>query len=162
MGNSIGPNESDIVHRINDSNNRGADLHIALHSNGGTPDQTIFGPEVWYAAQNGTQPRATKSLELSNDIYDSLFTLYRKEFPSMSKRYGTGVVQYGTGNRRFAEIRTPNPSEANGTPGPIAVPSYVEVAFHDNEPDAKWIVDNMQAIAAAIGNGIIDFLNNNP
>jgi N-acetylmuramoyl-L-alanine amidase len=151
---TIGGNDRDIIERINQSNDLGADLHIALHSNGGGG----FGPEIWYAEQDDTT-RSEESLKLSNSIYNNLFSLYEKDFGTTIKRYGTGVVEYGTGGIRFAELRTPNlPIGSNLTAGPEAIPSYIEVAFHDTERDARWIINNMKSIAAVIGNGLLNYM----
>ncbi len=35
----------------------------------------------------------------------------------------------------------------------------VEVAFHDNREDAKWIIDNIEAIGAALAKGILKYFN---
>ncbi|MCL1823514.1 MAG: N-acetylmuramoyl-L-alanine amidase, partial [Oscillospiraceae bacterium] len=156
---NIGVAGSEVEKRITESNNLGADLHIALHSNGNKSDsQTIFGPEVWYAKQDGTH-RAMESFKLSNFIYNNLFDLYKDFSGKNDKRYGTGVVEYGTGDNILAEIRTPDPILAgNLRPGPKAIPAYVEVAYHDNEVDAKWIMTKTENIIKAIGDGIINYI----
>lgn len=41
--------------------------------------------------------------------------------------------------------------EINKANAPVA---YIEVAFHDNEVEAKWIIENTEAIAEAICKGI--------
>jgi hemolysin-activating ACP:hemolysin acyltransferase len=41
--------------------------------------------------------------------------------------------------------------EINKANAPVA---YIEVAFHDNEVEAKWVIENTEAIAEAICKGI--------
>ena len=41
--------------------------------------------------------------------------------------------------------------EINKAKAPVA---YIEVAFHDNEEEAQWIIDNTEAIAEAICKGV--------
>ncbi|MCH5248713.1 MAG: N-acetylmuramoyl-L-alanine amidase [Lachnospiraceae bacterium] len=41
--------------------------------------------------------------------------------------------------------------------GVTATATLLEVAFHDNAEDAKWIVDKMDQIADAIVTGICEY-----
>lgn len=51
-------------------------------------------------------------------------------------------------------VQTANFAEILKTNCPCA---YVEAAFHDNKEQAQWIIDNIDAIAEAICQGICDF-----
>lgn len=44
--------------------------------------------------------------------------------------------------------------EINKANAPVA---YIEVAFHDNEVEAKWIIENTDAIAEAICKGVCNY-----
>lgn len=44
--------------------------------------------------------------------------------------------------------------EINKANAPVA---YIEVAFHDNEVEAKWIIENTEAIAEAICKGVCNY-----
>ena len=44
--------------------------------------------------------------------------------------------------------------EINKAKAPVA---YIEVAFHDNEEEARWIIDNTEAIAEAICKGVCNY-----
>ena len=46
--------------------------------------------------------------------------------------------------------------EINKAKAPVA---YIEVAFHDNEVEAQWVIDNIDAIAEAICKGVCNYYN---
>jgi len=144
--------------RTDESNAFGADFHIALHSN--SFDGTASGPFTIYSRvgtyahpNSNTLPNKFKTItsnqsemskNLSQKIQDNLFNLYcqTEEFNDAVKRAVNNEPHY-----QFTEVTAVD-----------AVASYVEVAFHDNPLDAKWIIDNMGEIAKAIGEAIIDYI----
>ena len=125
------------TYRINPSNEGYFDLHIALHSNSSDSILAV-GPETYYSLTI----QSDKSRVLSEKIQNSLFALYKESFPNAINRWGNH-------NPQFAELTDVK-----------AVASYVEVAFHSNESDALWIINNMRKIAKAIGSGIIKYIEN--
>lgn len=79
-----------------------------------------------YSAANLNDP-------VLNRIYNNLYKLLPTQFKKGSK----------TINRNLYEVNVPK-----------AITVYVEAAFHDNVEEAKWIVDNVDAIGKAIAEGI--------
>lgn len=110
---------------INQSNEIQPSIHVALHSNAGNGN--AIGPEIF------TNRAGTKADELARDIYDEILNIY------YNKEAGRGV-KYTTS---LAEIRDVN-----------APSVLLEVAFHDNEADANWIIQNERQIAEAVVKGI--------
>lgn len=84
------------------------------------------GPEVWYYTNSNNGKR------LANNII--------AEITDVSNCPPSRGVKASTG---YAEL--------NQTSAPAVI---VEVAFHDNANDAAWIIDNMDAIAQAIADGV--------
>lgn len=84
------------------------------------------GPEVWYYSTSANGKR------LANNI--------------ITKITGVKSCPKSRGIRPSTEY-----AELNGTSAPAVI---VEVAFHDNANDAAWIINNMDAIAQAIADGI--------
>lgn len=109
-----------------ESNSLKADIHVAIHSNA-TADKigTARGCEVWYREGSREGERLAKS------IYDRLSVLT----PANDR----GIKPT---TRLF---------ELNHTTAPAAI---IEVGFHNNPEDAQWIVNNEDAIADAIAEGI--------
>lgn len=113
---------------VADSNKNNVDLHVALHSNA---DKGLAqGPSV-YVFRPGT-----KADKAAQSVYKELMEIY------YDKNLGKGVNY----NENLKEIRL--------TRSPAIL---IEVAFHDNPQDSKWIVDNMEEIASAIVKGIVGY-----
>ena len=103
------------------SNRGNYDLHLALHSNAAPPDQygTIQGSIVFY------YPNSTRGQRAARIIADGLKAIYPN--PNLVRSEGTTAI---------GEIRR------------VRAPSvFLELAFHDNEEDASWIKNNLDAIA---------------
>lgn len=106
---------------INDSNNGNYDFHLALHSNASPPNisGTLKGIDVyyWYNSKYGR-----KGAEI---IADNLKAIY----PNPSK---------------VRPLATSSLRELRRTYAPAVL---VELGYHDNPEDEKWIKDNINNIA---------------
>ncbi len=123
-----------IFDRTPVANNMGADLYIPIHSNAGGGS----GTRIFYnGARNG-------SYALSKAIFDHLGKLTNT--PLNSTNLKEDYLSLLPNGAPFHEVMHP------------AMPmAYLEVEFHDKTDKAKWIVNNTDAIAKAIANGIIDY-----
>lgn len=126
------PNNS-LRQIVNESNSISPTIHVALHSNASGPNANGSGPEIYANRQN------TPGARLAQDIYDKIIEIY----PDKSK--GRGVLYT---NSLYEVINT------------LAPAVLLEVAFHDNEEDANWIIQNEEKIAQAIVDGINNYFNN--
>ena len=115
---------------VADSKYYGADLHIAIHSNAST-DHTSKGVETWINEQT------SDTYSLANMIQSDLLNIY------YDKENGNRGVKY-----------------SNGALGETRMPKFgilVEVAHHDYEEDAKWIMDNKELIGNTIADSILKY-----
>lgn len=103
------------------SNRGNYDLHLALHSNAAPADLygTIQGSIVFY------YPGSARGQRAARIIADGLKAIYPN--PNLVRAEGTVAI---------GEVRR------------VRAPSvFLELAYHDNEEDATWIKDNLDAIA---------------
>lgn len=115
---------------VADSKYYSADLHIAIHSNAST-DHTSKGVETWINEQT------SDTYSLANMIQRDLLNIY------YDKENGNRGVKY-----------------SNGALGETRMPKFgilVEVAHHDYEEDAKWIMDNKELIGKTIADSILKY-----
>ncbi len=127
---------STVTEAIADSNRYRPDLHIAIHSNA-SPDSSKGeneGPEIYYFRNSEKGKAAAQSIaEQMREIYKN-----------------PDAVKVIPATNELAELnRTVSPSV------------YVEVGYHDNEDDARWIKDNTDAIARAIVRGTLNYFEAN-
>lgn len=117
---------------INQSNAGNYDLHLAIHSNASGESQAgkNRGVEVYY------YPGSTKGQDFANTIA----TNYSQLYPNSEK---------------VRTIPTTSLAEVRQTKAPTAL---VEVAFHDNYEDARWIRDNIQNIARNLAESVTQTL----
>jgi N-acetylmuramoyl-L-alanine amidase len=114
---------------INDSKSFDPQCHVAIHTNAGGGT----GCEVWgYKVGEGTS-----SENLSRSIYKYLEVLTPWQDRGVKDGYAQG----------FFEVNDVQ-----------AVSCIVEIVFHDNEEQIKWMVDNYKPVSEAIAHGILDFL----
>jgi N-acetylmuramoyl-L-alanine amidase len=117
---------------IAQSNAGNYDLHLALHSNS-SPDNlkgTLQGPDVYYYA---TSTEGKRTAEI---IANNLKSIYPS--PSLATVIPTTSL---------AELRR------------VKAPAIlVEIAYHDNEADAAWIRDNINAIGANLAESVAEYL----
>ncbi len=118
---------------VRESNEINPDIHVALHSNASGGATNGRGPEI-YANREGIRADT-----LAKDIYAEIEKIYPE--PEL----GRGVLY------------TNNLYEVRETLAPAVL---LEVAFHDNEQDANWIIQNEQQIAEAILRGIETYFYN--
>lgn len=115
---------------VADSRYYGADLHIAIHSNAST-NHTSKGVETWINDQT------SDTYSLANMIQSDLMNIY------YDKENGNRGVKY-----------------SNGALGETRMPKFgilVEVAHHDYEEDAKWIMNNKELIGNTIADSILKY-----
>ncbi|MDD4706093.1 MAG: FN3 associated domain-containing protein [Bacilli bacterium] len=116
-----------------DSRYYGVDLHLAIHSNA-SPSHDVFGIETWIHEQS------SKTYSLANLIQDSLINIYYSE-----EEIGNRGVKYANG--------------AMGEVNELAVPFgiLIEIAHHDYEKDAAWIIQNKELIGNTIADTILKY-----
>lgn len=115
---------------VKHSNSLKPDVHFAIHSN--AFNTKVRGLEVFCHRFGGEGER------LARIIYNKLEPLT----PTKDRGVKEGANFYGEGKHLY---------ELSNTIAPAAL---VEIAFHDNPEDAKWIINNMGIIADAIVQGI--------
>lgn len=109
------------VSSIAASNAGNYDLHLALHSNAAPEGRygTVRGSIVFY------YPGSAEGRRAAEIIADGLKAIY--PLPNLVRAEGTTAI---------GEVRR------------VRAPSvFLELAYHDNEADANWIVNNLDAIA---------------
>lgn len=119
------PQES-LTKAVQRSNEIGPDIHVAIHSNASANGQAQ-GPEIFANRPN------TSGARLAQDIYDEIMAIYPYG------DIGRGVLYTSS---LYEIIRTNAPAV------------LLEIAFHDNPDDSKWIIENEEEIAQAIARGI--------
>ena len=125
----------DVYNRADEAKDIKADCYIALHSNAmsATNDGKYQGTTCYY---NGNNAGAK---ELSDFIYAQL--------GSLTPTKDRGSLNDMETLRPFAEVRLPEMANV-----------LIEVEFHDYSVYAQWIVDNLDAIAECIADGIDQYL----
>ncbi|MBQ6823566.1 MAG: N-acetylmuramoyl-L-alanine amidase, partial [Clostridia bacterium] len=113
----------------------GADLYIPIHSNAGG-NQT--GTYVFY---NGSIQGCK---EFSREIFDRVAALTGT--PYSTSRHKEDYLCLLPDGAPFREIKNPTM--------PMA---YIEVEFHDKAEKAQWIVNNNEALAKAIADGVVAY-----
>ena len=112
---------------VADSNAKNPTIHVAIHSN--AFNKTVRGVETFHKDQGSDFEECKR---LAARLYDALLTIY-------------------DGPRRGVK-----PTSTLYEPRNTVAPStLIEIAFHDNEIDSKWILDNMQLIGETLAKGIM-------
>lgn len=124
----------DINRWTADSTYLGVDLHLAIHSNA-SEDHTAYGVETWIHEQT------SNTYSLAQNIQNNLMNIYYNKDEELANR----GVKYANGS--LAEV---NPAY---TPCGI----LIEVAHHDYENDAKWIIENKEKIGNTIADTILEY-----
>lgn len=119
---------------VKDSNSKKADLHLAIHSNatGNGPNSKARGCSVFCHKFQG----------VGYEFAQSLYSEISKITPVNDRGIGKGEDYFGVGKHLYETAYTSAPA------------ALVEIAFHDNVDDAKWILDNMQLIAESLAKAI--------
>lgn len=117
-----------------DSNYYGVDLKIAIHSNASNNHDT-YGIETWVDTENSA------TLSIANAIQNGLMDIY----PYADLDGANRGVKYANGAL----------GEANDNYIPFGI--LVEVAHHDYEDDAAWIMENKKLIGYNIADSILKY-----
>lgn len=117
-----------------DSNYYGVDLHIAIHSNASNEHDT-YGIETWIHSE------VSATYSLANKIQDSLISIY----PYKDEDGADRGVKYANGAL----------GEVNDNYLPFGI--LVEIAHHDYERDALWIMQNKKLIGYNIADSILKY-----
>lgn len=134
-GISFGRNTPDMTaaSSIRQGNAGGYDLYLAIHSNAS--------PEGMYGELMGTDvfyyPTSTNGKRFATIIANNFRTIY--PYPELVDIRATTAL---------GEVRQPT------------MPSVlVETAYHDNEDDANWIVDNIDNIARELSRSVAQYFS---
>ncbi len=124
--------EMTLRQAINQSNQGNYDLHLAIHSNaaGEANSGKVKGVEVYY------YPTSSKG----ENFATTLATNYSDLYPDPD---------------RVKTIPTTTLGEIRLTRAPSAL---IEVAYHDNPEDARWIRDNIGSIAKNLAKSVAETL----
>ena len=122
-----------LANAINTSNSGSYALHLALHSNasGAGSEGRYRGIQAYY------YPTSTKGRQAAEDLVEALREIYPD--PELVYTVPTTTIQ-----------------EVRRTKAPAVL---MEIGYHDNLQDAKWIKDNIQAIALQLAKGLTKFFN---
>ena len=116
---------------IRQGNAGGYDLYLAIHSNA-SPDRIygqLMGTDIFY------YPTSRNGKRFAQIIADNFKEIY--PYPELVDIRATTAL---------GEVRQPT------------MPSVlVEVAYHDNEDDADWIVDNIDTIGKALAESVAEY-----
>ncbi len=117
-----------------DSTYLGVDLHLAIHSNA-SEDHGAYGVETWINSDT------SDTHSLAELIQSNLMNIYYKKDDNLANR----GVKYAKGSL--------------GEVNPLLVPFgiLIEVAHHDYESDALWIMENKELIGNTIADTILEY-----
>ena len=116
-----------------DSNAKDPTIHFAIHSN--AFNGNVRGSEVFCHKFGGEDER------LARLVYDEFMTIA----PTKGRGVKEGKDRFGPGKPLY---------ELSATVAPAAL---IEVAFHDQPDDAKWILENIEPIGMVIAKGILKY-----
>lgn len=117
-----------MQNRVLHSDQWGADMHLAIHTNA-SGNHTAGGTQVFFYAYNGFGNVASQA------VYKQLKDLSPGSNAEVCRKYS-----------ELYEVHKPH-----------ATSVYCEVEFHDVATYAEWICNNTEAIAEAIVKGICEF-----
>lgn len=113
-----------------------ANLYLALHSNA-----TAGGKGTATGFQAYAEPA---TYAIGRKLVDALEDFYGK--PTTASGVFDGLAAFA--GQGYAEVREP---VKRGVPALL-----FEIGFHDNPSDARWIIDNVEAIGEVIANTLAD------
>lgn len=122
---------------VADSNKRKPDIHFAIHSNAGSRSAAgkARGGEVYCYRFGG------EGEKLARAIYSRLAPIT----PSSDRGVKESHSHFGPGKPLYETAYTKAPA------------ALVEIAFHDNKEDAKWVMANFQMIGTELARGVLDY-----
>ncbi|PYG84970.1 N-acetylmuramoyl-L-alanine amidase [Ruminiclostridium sufflavum DSM 19573] len=118
---------------VTDSNNKKPDIHFAIHSN--ASNGKARGCEVYCHKFGG------EAEKLARAIYTELSPLT----PTSDRGVMEGYNHFGTGKPLYELAKTNAPA------------ALIEIAYHDNSEDAKWITYNIEEIGIALAKGVLKY-----
>ncbi len=110
-----------------------ADLHFAIHSNGSKKHDNQ-GIEIYVQDENSL------GISIASNIYEALYNIYPYQNPNTNKG-----LKYAKDS--LGEVH----------PGNVRVGVLVEIGFHDNLEDARWVVLETETIGYAMADAILKF-----
>lgn len=115
------------------SNAESPDLHLALHSNSAPENLSglIQGPDIYYFAGSSQGEKAAKHFA-----------------ENLKKIYPTPALVAVIPNASLAELKK--------TKAPAIL---AELAYHDNQEDARWLIGHTEEIAQALVLSLVEFLH---
>lgn len=123
-----------IQQKVDFSNSNEITAHVAIHSNAGGESGGGEGTECFY------NPKVYGSKILAEYIYNRVSRLT----PTNDR----GMFDGTEGSSYLFEVamtKTPN--------------CLIEIEFHDSSKQAKWIIENTDAVGKSIADGIIQYVN---
>lgn len=125
--------ETNAATAIRESNAGNYDLHLALHSNAAPPALSgqIQGIDVYY------YPGSEKGEEAAEIFKDNFEEIY----PQPDKVRTLTTTRLG----EVRQVRAPS--------------AFLEIGYHDNEDDARWITQNIPTIARNIAMSLTDYFD---
>ena len=118
--------ENDIDDYTAEANEKNVDLYLAIHSN--AYDGSARGTEAWCDHKDSEGERFAAL------VNDEIMKIY----PGPNRGVKEGKNRYGEGKPMWEPH------------APKCASVLVEVAFHDNETDSKWILDNIESVGQAL------------
>jgi N-acetylmuramoyl-L-alanine amidase len=129
--------EMTLKELVADSNAKKPDIHLAIHSNaaGSANAGRARGAEVYCYRFGGEGER------LARAVYQRLSAIT----PTADRGVKESHSHFGPGKPLYETAYT------------VAPAALVEVAFHDNPDDARWIMENIALIGTELARGVLDF-----
>lgn len=125
--------EMSLSQIVGDSNRKKPDIHVAIHSNAG--NGKARGCEIWCHKFGG------EGEKLARAIYKYIEPLT----PSTDRGIKEGYNRFGIGKPLYETAHTTAPAV------------IIETIFHDNLADELWLLENMDSMAGAIVEGILEY-----
>jgi N-acetylmuramoyl-L-alanine amidase len=121
--------DDDMYKRVNESNKFGADMHVAIHTNGTAKHNVTGGTQILLYSVDGERKKAGQC------VYDRLAPLT-------------------PGKSAERLVAMPGFYECKAADG---LTVYVEAEFHDTKEGSDFIIKNTTAIGEAIAKGVCDY-----
>ncbi|MEA5136102.1 MAG: N-acetylmuramoyl-L-alanine amidase [Candidatus Fimivivens sp.] len=121
--------EQNVVTNIRQSNAGDYALHLALHSNAAPEYGTMRGVDIYYFPGSYSGQRAANIAARR----------FKEIYPLPDKVRALSTTRLG---------------EVDKVKAPAL---FMEIGYHDNEQDAKWVTDNLDTIAKALGQTLAEY-----
>lgn len=118
---------------VKESNGYNVDVHLAVHTN--AYNKLARGAEIYVHEKGG----------YSESFAKSIYKRIEKMTPVKDRGVKQGKDYYGKGKHIY-ELANVSCTAA-----------LIEISFHDNIDDAKWIVENIENIGINIANGVLEY-----